>query len=103
MSLVGNVLSRAGLYQPLKRKIRYLTDAQHRLREKEVKEDLERTRREIGSWASAPIEQADPNRLFGIISFTNLPLHAKFQSLVAKAMQLRGYTPIVFTFTGCRF
>jgi hypothetical protein len=102
-SPVGVTLEKLGLYRPVKKTIRYLSDPQFRQREREVREDLERTRRDVGSWARLGSENADPNRLFGIVSFTNLPLHAKFHCLVAKAMQLRGYTPVVFNVSGNRF
>jgi hypothetical protein len=100
---VGLTLYKLGLYRPIKRIVRYLTDPQLRPREREVREDLECTRRKVGNWAAQGAEYADPNRLFAIVSFTNLPLHAKFHCLAAKAVQLRGYTPIIFTYSGCRF
>ena len=100
---IGVTLHKLGLYSPVKRAVRYITDPLLRQREREVREDLERTRREVGDWAAQGAEYADPNRLFAIVSFTNLPLHAKFHCLAAKAMQLRGYTPVIFTYSGCRF
>jgi len=100
---LGAKLNRMGLYRPLKRTIRHLTDAQHRQKERELREDLEQTQREVGNWAGQGMEKADPKRLFAILSFTNLPLHAKFHCAVGKALQLRGYTPVFFTYSGCRF
>jgi len=100
---IGLALWRLGLYKPIKKTIRYVTDPVFRQREREIREDLERTRGEVGKWAAQGREFADPNRLFGIVSFTNFPLHAKFHCLIGKTMQLRGYTPVVFTFSGCRF
>lgn len=78
------------VYRPLLRTFRYVTEPSRWWREREVRADLDRTRREVGAWAKQGVDAADPNRWFGIISFTNLPLHAKFHCLVAKAMQLRG-------------
>jgi len=49
------------------------------------------------------VDRADPDRLFGIVSFTNVPLQAKVHSLFGKAMQLRGYTPVVFTWASARY
>lgn len=86
----------------MRRTVRYLTDPARRKRESEVRADLELTRRAVGNWAAQGAELADPDRLFAILSFTNLPLHAKFHCIVAKAMQLRGYTPVIFTYSGCR-
>lgn len=100
---VGSVLRQVGLYKPFHRGIQYLTDPVFRQREIELRQDLERTRRQVGGWAAQGAEYADPKRLFAIVSFTNLPMHAKFHCLAAKAMQLRGYTPVIFTHSGSRF
>lgn len=100
---IGTLLDRVGVYTPLNRAVRYLRDPVYRQNRRDVWEDLDRTRREVGDWAALGSERENPNRLFGIVSFTNLPLHAKFHALVAKAMQLRGYKPVVFTYSGCRF
>lgn len=91
------------IYKPLLKTWRYVADPSRWWREREVRHDLERTQRELEAWARDGADRADPNRLFGIVSFTNLPLHAKFHCLVAKAMQLRGFTPVIFTYSGCRF
>jgi hypothetical protein len=100
---IARALDQVGLYSPLKRLQRYLLDPQARLKASELRKDLEQTRKAVGSWAAKGCEAADPNRLYAIISFTNLPMYAKFQCLVAKAVQLRGLTPIVFTHSGCRY
>jgi hypothetical protein len=91
------------LKRPIERALHYVSDAKYRQRRKEILADLERTQREVGAWAAKPTPQADPRKLFAIVSFTNFPLHAKFQCLMAKAMQLRGYTPVILTFSGCKF
>ena len=91
------------VYRPLRRRLIRLADPQRRKNDREVRHDLYETRAAIGAWAGQGSEQADPNQLFAIISFTDLPLHAKFHGLMAKMMQLRGYTPIVFTYVGNRF
>ncbi len=101
-NLVGMLLREVGLYKPLLRAVRYLSDPALRRHEREVREDLEATRRAVGKWAGQGVERADPGRLCAILSFTRLPIHAKLQCLVAKALQLRGYTPVVLTFAGCR-
>lgn len=100
---IATALDKVGLYRPLKKAYTYLADAQVRQRDREVRQDLRQTRHAIGGWAAQGAEQADPQRLFAILSFTNLPAPAKFHGLVAKAMQRRGYTPVIFTYSSCQF
>ena len=99
---VGTVLRELGIYKPLRKTISLLTDTHVRQNALELREDFILTRQQVGDWAALGKEHADPNRMFAILSFTNLPLHAKFHCMVAKAMQLRGYTPVIFTYSGCR-
>lgn len=98
----ARALRKAGLYYPLKRAVRYLRDSQYRARINELKHDLRMTREAVGDWASQPIPTA-AERGFAVLSFTNLPLHAKFHNLIAKTMQLHGYTPVIFNYAGNRF
>jgi len=100
---IGTALEFIGLYRPLKKTLRYLTDTQYLRNELEVRADLRCTRKAVGNWAAQGAEYANPNRLFAVVSFTNLPMHAKFHCLAAKAMQLRGYTPLIFTHSSSRF
>lgn len=72
-------------------------------RDPEIETDLRITHQMVDKWASQGKEHADPNRIFAIVSFTNLPMHAKFHCLVAKSMQLRGYTPVIFTHSSSHF
>lgn len=78
-------------------------NSEFRRKQKEIHDDLAKTRMEVFPWASQPVDEPDLKRRFGIISFTNLPLVAKYHSLVAKTMQLRGYAPVLFTYSGTRF
>lgn len=94
---MSNLISKALEKTGLKGLRRYVTDPVYRKKQDELNEDWARTQKEAGAWASAPIPPVAPAGLFGIVSFTNLPMHAKFHCLVAKAMQLRGYEPVVFT------
>ncbi|MCC6973431.1 MAG: hypothetical protein IT322_05405 [Anaerolineae bacterium] len=87
----------------LKRTWHLLKHPTDRRRYLEVWADLIRTRHMLGRWAAQGAESADPNQLCAILSFTNLPLHAKFHCLIAKTMQRRGYTPVIFTYRGNRF
>lgn len=100
---VSQVLDKAGLYRPLKRAFRYVTDGERRQREREIRADLALTRQQVGSWAGQGSEAAAPDRYFALLSFTDLPLHAKFHCLIAKTMQLQGYTPLILSYSGCRF
>ena len=86
----------------LKNIYKHITDAKFHQQQSEISQDLAETRKQILPWA---IEGSglDSNRRFGVLSFTNLPVLAKYHSLVAKAMQLRGYTPILFNNSGNRF
>jgi hypothetical protein len=99
---IAKVLDEVGLYTPLKHLQRYVTDSQYRKNRNELDEDLVQTRREVASWAAQRGGDVASGGLFGVLSFTNLPMHAKFHCLVAKAMQLRGYEPIIFTQAGAR-
>lgn len=80
-----------------------MMDAQYRRQQNEIRQDLKLTRSQIGDWGMQGNKDIQPGCRFGILSFTNLPMHAKFHCLVAKSMQLRGYEPIFFTYSGTRF
>jgi hypothetical protein len=97
------MLDKLGLYRSLSKTLRFFTEAAYRQRELELRLDLARTRHEVGSWSALGSEAVDPTRKFAILSFTNLPMHAKFHCLAAKAMQLQGFTPLIFTNSGSRF
>ncbi|MBN1566183.1 MAG: hypothetical protein JXA10_20260 [Anaerolineae bacterium] len=75
----------------------YWRDPVYRQRTREIQSDLKLTHKTVDSWGQQGLEQVDPNRRFGIISFTNFPLHAKFQGALGKLMQLHGYHPVIFT------
>ncbi len=100
---LGMALRKLNLYHPMRRAVRRMTDADQRKREDEVRADLAVTRAAIGSWAREGTERAKGDKTFAVLSFTDLPLHLKFQSMIAKIMQLEGYTPLVFTFSGVMF
>ncbi len=96
------LLNKMSFYAPLRRKIRNLIKPKNQESVRELELDFAQTKAMIGNWSAQGGEHADPNQMFAIISFTNLPLHAKFHGLMAKTLQLHGYTPIVFTHTGNR-
>lgn len=90
-------------YKALTNSLRLITDPVYRSQQYELKRDLQITRRQVADWAWQGSEFSDPDRRFAILSFTNLPMHAKFHCLVAKGMQLQGFTPVIFTRSGNRF
>ena len=98
-----SLLRKVGLYTRLRRKWLHLIDVDYQRKVQELSFDFTQTQAAIGDWSTQGGELADPNRLFAIVSFTNLPLHAKFHGLMAKTMQLHGYTPVAFTYSGTRF
>jgi hypothetical protein len=98
---LGEAFRALGLYR--RTVVRLVSDPRARRNWREVQADLVRTRRDVGRWAHRGGERAQPERQLAILSFTNLPLHAKLHCAIAKMMQLRGYTPIVLTYSGCRF
>jgi hypothetical protein len=91
------------LYHFASTTLRLFADPVYRNQQDELRHDLAVTRREVGAWARGGARLVAENRHFGILSLTDLPMHAKFHCLVAKTMQLRDYSPVVFTYTGCRF
>lgn len=90
-------------YQTVKTIWRFIRDPQYRKLQSELSHDLEITHRQVDTWAKHGNEFVQPNRRFAILSFTNLPMHAKFHCLISKSMQLRGFEPIFFTYSGTHF
>jgi len=88
------------LMKSLKTFLRQAADPVYRRQQAELQHDLELTRRDVETWAGQGGEFSGGGRRFGILSFTNLPMHAKFHCLVAKGMQLRGFEPVLFTYSG---
>lgn len=86
-----------GLYRPIKRSIRHFTDPVYHRNQVALWQDLTRTTRDVGNWSAQGIERANAESLFAVLSFTNTPIHSKFQCLLCKAMQLRGYRPLIIT------
>lgn len=76
---------------------RLLSNPAYRKNYFERKKDLKELKKVVGSWGRTPIQGVSEDKLFGIISFTDLPMHAKFHGIAAKALELQGYTPIIFT------
>lgn len=87
----------------IKRFLREIWDPKYRKQQAELRYDIKITRHEVESWAKQGSEFNQANRRFAILSFTNMPMHAKFHCLVAKSMQLHGYEPVIFTYSGLHF
>ncbi|MBK9926014.1 MAG: hypothetical protein IPP66_12080 [Anaerolineales bacterium] len=83
--------------------LRVVLDPVYRSQQRELTHDFKTTCHQVENWAVQGNEFADPNRRFAILSFTNIPMHAKFHGLVAKGMQFQGYTPVIFTRSGNHF
>jgi hypothetical protein len=65
----------------------------------ELKEDLKRTAKEVKSWASQGNEGSEKQH-FVILSFTKVPIYAKFHATIGKIAALNGYKPIILTNRG---
>lgn len=44
----------------------------------------------------------DPGKTVLVVSLTDFPYQVKEEGMLAKALQLRGYTPVILTFSWCR-
>jgi hypothetical protein len=64
---------------------------------RDVKRDFQATRAKIGSFIAQGREREKASQTALFISFTNVPAFAKLESLVAKSLQLRGYSPVFVT------
>lgn len=96
-NLVGIVLRQAGLYRPIKRQIRYWTDSKWRKNRGEIREDFKNTALMVNKWSTYGKELSDPKKEILITSISQLPVHVKFHCILAKALQLEGYTPVILT------
>lgn len=88
-------------YMILKNIFKLITDPNFRQRRREISDDIAKTRQQVLPWASQG--GSGVGSYIGVVSLTNLPIVAKFHSLVSKSMQLRGYAPVIFTYTGNHF
>jgi hypothetical protein len=59
-------------------------------------------KKRYGSFLHQGRNLADPNKKLLVLSFSNYVAQVKAESLLAKALQLRGYTPVIVTNTGCK-
>ena len=99
---LANIPNKKTLYKSAKYIQRYLTQPAFRMREREITADLKTTQQAIAHWSQQGQEHETGDLHFGISSFTMVPFYAKLHGLLAKAMQLEGYKPVVFTNSGLR-
>jgi hypothetical protein len=84
-------LARAGwqtLHEP--ERIRYRWD---------VEQDYWEAHQQLNSFIRQGREREKADRIALFISFTTLPVFAKFEALIAKSLQLRGFTPVILTYS----
>lgn len=70
--------------------------------ELDVLRDYWSFKQRYGSFLGEGAHLADPAKKVLIVSLTDWAAQVKAESMLAKALQLHGYTPIVVTFRGCR-
>jgi len=70
--------------------------------ELEVLADYWSFRRRHGSFLADGAHLADPAKKLLVVSLSNKVAQVKVESMLAKAVQLRGYTPIIVTYKSCQ-
>lgn len=91
---------RIKLYQFFARRARYFTDARYRNYLREIKEDLRITKKFVKDWGKLGAPASPSKGFFVILSFTRVPIYAKFHAVIGKVAQLGGYTPLIVTNRG---
>jgi hypothetical protein len=64
---------------------------------RDVERDFETTRSMLGSFIGEGRVRENGKGKALFISFTNVPVFAKVEALMAKSLQLRGYSPVIVT------
>ncbi len=96
-SNIARLLSRFGLREPAAWFWRIIQHPERLVYGFEVAADYRAFRRRYGHTLSQGSELADPQRRVLILSFSNYVAQLKAESALAKALQLRGLTPVVVT------
>lgn len=91
-------LDRTGLRRPLGRLWRIVRYPETLNHEWALRQDYRVFKRRYGAILAEGARSADPNRRVLIVSLTNWVWQVKLESLLAKALQLRGYTPVILTY-----
>lgn len=98
-----SVLERTGLRGPLATAW-HLARRPHTARhELALLRDYWAFRRTYGPFLCQGAERADPARKALIVSLTDWVAQVKAEGMLAKAMQLRGITPVILTFSSCQW
>lgn len=96
---IGESLDVVGLRKPVLKAHRFISDSTYRGETLDVERDFRDLQRRIGHFMKKGGELADPGREVLIISQSNLPFYLKFHSLLGKALQVRGYKPVMVTYS----
>lgn len=95
------VLAQTGLRAPLGIAWRILRHPSRIRYELALLADYRRFKRRYGFLAERG-PRAHPGKTVLVVSLTDLPYKVKEEAMLAKALQLRGYTPVILTFSWCR-
>lgn len=90
------------VYRNLQSLRKFILNKQFRKFVLEVNADYYQTRKVVGKWGKKGSSKVQHDQYFAILSFTRVPLYAKFHSFIGKILQLKGYTPIIITQRGNR-
>lgn len=101
-NVISSILSRMGLYSPIRRLVRFTRDPIYRKNQIDIYRDLRQTSKQLEHWDIDGCKSETGEKRFAILSFSNLPLHTKFHGIMAQTMRMYGYKPVVFTYRGCR-
>lgn len=96
------LLVRTGLEAPLARMYWLIRRPESLLHEVELLTDYLIFRRRYGSFLHRGGNVADANKKLLVLSFSNYVAQVKVESMLAKALQLRGYTPVIITSKGAK-
>jgi hypothetical protein len=96
---IGQSLDSIGLRAPFLKMRRFLTEPAYRESTQALERDLRETREQLAGFMKDGAERADPARQVLIVSQSNLPFYIKFHGLLAKAIQLKGLTPVIVTYS----
>lgn len=96
------LLVRTGLEAPLGRMYWLIRHPESLLHEVELLTDYLVFRKRYGTFLHQGRNLADANKKLLVLSFSNYVAQVKAESMLAKALQLQGYTPIIITTRGAK-
>lgn len=100
MFTISDILYPIGFYRTFKEILLCFSDFKNRKKRFEFLLDIWQTNKQVANWRNDLEKDKLPKRYAFFISFTNLPLFAKFEGVLATSLRLQGYTPVVITFDG---